>query len=92
MVGTDDGAIQEAPNVRDGVRVDVAANVFARAVVNGLVNGVLVADATVGCPLVSEYAVGNVRVFSMMAGRVVSPVANLLGPSPRFIRPAYYAP
>src|SRR5215217_1815285 len=52
MVGTDDGPLQEAPDVLKRVRVNVAPNVFPFAVLDGFVLGVVVCYPLVGFPFV----------------------------------------
>jgi hypothetical protein len=52
MVATDDGALQEAPDVLKRVRVNVAPNVFSFAVLDRFVLGVLIGDTLVSFPFV----------------------------------------
>src|SRR6266536_3543000 len=52
MIGTDDGALEQAPNVLDGIRMNVSANVFADHVIDGFVSGVLVTDTSIAEPTV----------------------------------------
>jgi hypothetical protein len=46
MIGTDYGALQKAPGGLNAVRVNVAAYPLLDAVVDGLVAGIFVADAS----------------------------------------------
>src|SRR5215203_4792560 len=52
MVATNDGPLQQAPDVLKRVRVNVAPNVFPLAVLDRFVLGVLIRDARVGFPFV----------------------------------------
>src|SRR5215208_85946 len=52
MVATDDGPLQQAPDVLKRVRVNVAPNVFSFAVLDCFVFGVLVCYPLVGFPFI----------------------------------------
>ena len=52
MVGPDDGALQETPNVLDGVGMNLASDIFADAVVDRLMASIMVGDAPIRPPIV----------------------------------------
>ena len=58
VIGTDDGSLQKAPDALLRVGVNIAANPFLKAVVDGLMARVRVGDALAGCPLVNVVGFG----------------------------------
>ena len=54
VVDPDNGAFREAPDVLNGVGVNVSPDPLFVAVIDRLVNGVVVFNALVRCPFVGE--------------------------------------
>ena len=58
VVRTDDATLEQAPRAFDGLRVNLAAHPFLVTVIDALVPGVGVSDATIGGPLVGVDVLG----------------------------------
>ena len=65
VISTEDGPLQETPNVFDRVRVNITVYPFLNGVVHRLMAGVLVLYAVVGRPFVREIGCTSSAYFSM---------------------------
>jgi len=75
MIGTDDRALEKAPNVLNGVSVNIAPDVLVNAVVDRLMARVMVSDTPIRTPFVS------IDCFGIRSGSVLDElVESLLAP------------
>ena len=54
MIGARDGAFQQAPDVLNAVRMDVATDIFFGAVIDDFMLRVMVPYSTIGSPIVRD--------------------------------------
>ena len=61
VIGPCDGALQEAPDILNAVRVNVSTNVLFGAVVDDLMLCVVVSNPTVGLPVIGndDFSIGR---------------------------------
>jgi len=58
MIGTDNRSLQEAPDILDRVRMNIATNPFLSAVIDRLMSGVFIPNTVISWPFIRVNSFG----------------------------------